>query len=339
MSSGSILPTFGAAPPNIRRVSIPRELQPDVPNAADAVRARGQTPEGAPEQTFGQSAQTDGSRTVFGRPIIAGDAAVLAPRATDSQPSFVAPPKPVSAPPPSEASRRFERLIREAAEPDEGVNAQGLTEEEQAYVEELKAIDREVRAHEAAHAAKGGGYAGRPTYEYVTGPDGVRYAVSGRVQIDTGVVAGDPEATIRKLETVRRAALAPAKPSGQDRAVAAQAEAAIRQAQAELREKRTEETREQLGDEPAEADTGTPSISEQIAESREGSSDSSPDSSSGDSPNDRGEPSFAANLVAQQAFSQAAFNQSAGLNRQDDAGTGLDVRAGLDIRAGLDLIV
>lgn len=116
--------------------------------------------------------------------------------------------------------------------------AAGLSDDEQAYVRELKSIDSEVRAHEAAHATAGGGLAGRPVYELVTGPDGIRYAVSGRVEIDTGVVGGDPSATIRKLETVRRAALAPAKPSGQDRAVAAQAEAGIREAQAELNSER-----------------------------------------------------------------------------------------------------
>lgn len=318
MSSGSILPTFGAAPPNIRRVSIPRELQPDVPNAADAVQARPQSPE---PRVSAEGEQ----QPLSGRPIGFGNTTALAVRDTEDQPSFVAPPKPPSAPVQSEASRRFERTIAEAAEPDADVNAQGLTEEEQAYVEELKAIDREVRAHEAAHAAKGGGYAGRPTYEYVTGPDGVRYAVSGRVQIDTGVIAGDPEATIRKLETVRRAALAPAKPSGQDRAVAAQAEAAIREAQAELNEKRTEEAQGRLSGETAEVDTGTPSISQQTADSR--ASDSGEGSSQKSSQDDSG-PSFAANLVAQEAFTQAALNQASLLDGQSDTAA----------RGGLDLI-
>ena len=41
--------------------------------------------------------------------------------------------------------------------------------------------------------------------------------------IDTSPVPDDPDATIRKAQTVRQAALAPAKPSSQDRAVAAQA--------------------------------------------------------------------------------------------------------------------
>lgn len=52
---------------------------------------------------------------------------------------------------------------------------------------------------------------------------------------------GDPAATIQKLQIVRGAALAPGDPSAQDRAVAAQAEAGIRRAQAELQAQRNEE--------------------------------------------------------------------------------------------------
>jgi hypothetical protein len=48
-------------------------------------------------------------------------------------------------------------------------------------------------------------------------PDGCDYALGGEVAIDTSAIAGDPEATLRKMEQIRRAALAPANPSGQDR--------------------------------------------------------------------------------------------------------------------------
>ena len=109
-----------------------------------------------------------------------------------------------------------------------------LTEEEQQVVKELQARDAEVRRHEQAHAAVGGQYAGSPTYTYQQGPDGGRYAVGGEVSIDSAPIEGDPEATILKLQTVRRAALAPAEPSAQDRAVAAAATAGIARAQAEL---------------------------------------------------------------------------------------------------------
>ncbi|WP_083901250.1 putative metalloprotease CJM1_0395 family protein [Azospirillum sp. B4] len=114
-----------------------------------------------------------------------------------------------------------------------------LTDAQQQQVDKLKTVDRSVRAHEAAHKAAGGPYAGSASYTYTTGPDGQRYAVAGEVKIDIGTVQGDPQATVAKLETVRRAALAPADPSGQDRAVAAQAEAGIVAAQGEEAKQKT----------------------------------------------------------------------------------------------------
>lgn len=124
---------------------------------------------------------------------------------------------------------------------EEATDPSGLTEEEKAQVDELKQRDREVRAHEQAHAAVGGAYASAPSYEYESGPDGNRYAVGGEVSIDVSPVSGDPEATIQKMEVVKRAALAPAEPSPQDRAVAAQADQTRLQAQAELQQQRAEE--------------------------------------------------------------------------------------------------
>jgi len=86
----------------------------------------------------------------------------------------------------------------------------------------LSARDREVRAHEQAHASIGGQYAGAAQFQYQQGPDGVRYAVAGEVPIDIGREA-TPEETLRKAQIVKRAALAPAEPSPQDRSVAAEA--------------------------------------------------------------------------------------------------------------------
>ncbi|WP_068824613.1 putative metalloprotease CJM1_0395 family protein [Pseudomonas sp. BMS12] len=105
----------------------------------------------------------------------------------------------------------------------------------------LVSRDREVRAHEQAHAAVGGGYAGAPTYTFRSGPDGKRYAVGGEVGIDTSPVPNDPAATLRKMEVVIRAALAPAEPSAQDRSVAAQATAQAAQARVELAQQQREE--------------------------------------------------------------------------------------------------
>ncbi|MBC8285469.1 MAG: hypothetical protein H8E32_16770 [Nitrospinae bacterium] len=120
-----------------------------------------------------------------------------------------------------------------------------LTEEERRILNELKARDAEVRAHEAAHLAAAGPYAnGAPTYEYQTGPDGRQYAVGGEVSIDTSPVPGNPEATVRKAQTIKRAALAPREPSRQDRQVAAQAAQLEAQARQEAQAERAEENQE-----------------------------------------------------------------------------------------------
>ena len=78
-------------------------------------------------------------------------------------------------------------------------------------LQQLKARDREVRVHEMAHLSAAGGLAtSGATFTYQRGPE-----------------------TIRKAQTIRAAALAPAEPSGQDRAVAAQATQMETQARAE----------------------------------------------------------------------------------------------------------
>ena len=129
-------------------------------------------------------------------------------------------------------------------EEGEPVNQEGLTEAEQREVESLKAREREVRAHERAHATAGGGIAGQPQFTFQVGPDGKQYAVGGEVSIDTSSVSGNPEATIRKMEQVKRAALAPSNPSGQDRRVAAEAEGTIQAARQEIQAEKREEQAE-----------------------------------------------------------------------------------------------
>ena len=120
-------------------------------------------------------------------------------------------------------------------------NEQQEQTEERQDVEQLKRIDREVRAHETAHAAVGGQLAGAPQLSFTTGPDGKRYAVSGEVSIDTSKVANNPQATIDKMLQVQRAALAPASPSSQDLKVAAIANQVANQARVELNLQRNEE--------------------------------------------------------------------------------------------------
>lgn len=125
----------------------------------------------------------------------------------------------------------------------------GRTEEElkaeREQIQILAARDREVRAHEQAHAAAAGQYGSSPTYSFVRGPDGVSYAVGGSVEVDTSPIPGDPEATLRKAQQLRRAANAPAEPSAQDGRVAAQAAQMELEARAELRAQETAQTQEQ----------------------------------------------------------------------------------------------
>lgn len=118
-------------------------------------------------------------------------------------------------------------------------------EAEQKIVDQLAARDREVRAHEQAHAAVGGQYASSPNYTYQRGPDGVSYAIGGEVSIDTSPIPNDPEATLRKAEQIARAANAPAEPSGQDRVVAAQAAKMAQQARVEISRQAQEKVQEE----------------------------------------------------------------------------------------------
>ena len=121
-----------------------------------------------------------------------------------------------------------------------GADGDELTPEETKEVEDLKARDQEVRDHERAHMMAGGGLVRKgASYQYTTGPDGQRYAVGGEVSIDTSEVKDNPEATITKMQQVRRAALAPAEPSGQDRSVASSASQKEAQARQELSQQST----------------------------------------------------------------------------------------------------
>jgi hypothetical protein len=111
---------------------------------------------------------------------------------------------------------------------------QVLNDDQKEQVKDLKKRDTEVKSHEQAHMASGGSLVqGGATFEYQNGPDGRMYAVGGEVKIDTSPER-TPDATIRKMQQVRRAALAPAEPSGTDRAVAAQAAQIEAQARMEL---------------------------------------------------------------------------------------------------------
>ena len=148
----------------------------------------------------------------------------------------------------SETAKKSEKPKSSADKAEKSDNEKSsvddLTEEERRQVSDLKKRDAEVKAHEQAHIAAGGAYvSGGASYEYEQGPDHQNYAVGGEVSIDTSA-ENTPEATIRKMQIVKRAALAPQKPSGQDRSVAAQAAQAEARARIELRQQHTEEAEE-----------------------------------------------------------------------------------------------
>lgn len=121
-----------------------------------------------------------------------------------------------------------------AAPPSATGTSVELSPEALALISRLKARDTQVRQHEQAHLAAAGGLAtSGASYTYQRGPDGINYAVGGEVQIDTSP-GRTPQDTLARAEAIIAAALAPADPSGPDRAVAAAAQQMAAQARAQL---------------------------------------------------------------------------------------------------------
>ncbi len=145
------------------------------------------------------------------------------------------------------------------AEQRQSQSGQELTQEEQKEVQDLKKQDQQVRQHEQAHQAAGGRYTrGGAQYSFTNGPDGRRYASGGEVSIDMSAEEA-PEATVAKMNTVRRAALAPMDPSPTDRAVAARATQKAASARQEQAKERMEEAAEESSPGRADMKTGTAS--------------------------------------------------------------------------------
>lgn len=95
-----------------------------------------------------------------------------------------------------------------------------LSDGDKTTIQEMKAIENEVIAHEQAHKSAGGSIAGAASYSYAMGPDGKRYISGGEVSIQTPAT-DDKEKKVKLLDRVKQAALAPAQPSPQDIRVAA----------------------------------------------------------------------------------------------------------------------
>lgn len=168
----------------------------------------------------------------------------------DDRPTPLAATPEASRPQTAEAVRQGEETSAVGDQPNRRATGE-LTEEERAVVDQLKARDREVRAHEQAHKTAGGPYAGAISYDFQRGPDGQNYAIGGSVPIDISP-EGTPEETADKMRIVIRAALAPAEPSAADRQIAAAAQKQLLEAQAEMAANRAAEIRgerEELADE------------------------------------------------------------------------------------------
>lgn len=129
------------------------------------------------------------------------------------------------------------RQSTEPAQGDAGNATSSATTEESpevaAQIAKLQQTEREVIAHEAAHMAAGGQFAGAVSYTYTTGPDGKQYITGGEVPISTPATS-DPEEALQNAQQVMRAAMAPGNPSGPDMAVAASAAQTAANARAQI---------------------------------------------------------------------------------------------------------
>jgi hypothetical protein len=129
---------------------------------------------------------------------------------------------------------------KELGETQESGATNELSEDEERLVRDLATRDSEVRAHESAHQAAGGGMVGAASYTYQQGPDGKMYAIGGEVSVS--MKAGStPEETIANAKQLAAAAMAAGDPSPQDHAVAASARVMEMKAQQQLANEEKEE--------------------------------------------------------------------------------------------------
>lgn len=123
------------------------------------------------------------------------------------------------------------------------LNGVELTQKEVQQVRELQSIDKNVKAHEAAHQAAGGGLAGAASFTYTRGPDNQMYATAGEVPVSMQK-GNTPEETIANARQIVAAAMAPADPSPQDYKIAANAAKMEFDARAEAMKLKAEESKE-----------------------------------------------------------------------------------------------
>lgn len=128
----------------------------------------------------------------------------------------------------------------ESKKAQKNLNSKELTEGEEQFIQDLETRDAEVKAHEAAHQAAGGGMTGAASYTYQQGPDGKMYAIGGEVPI-TIPSGSTPEESIKNARQAIAAAMAVNDPSPADYAVASSARMMEMQAQQQKRQEMQEE--------------------------------------------------------------------------------------------------
>ena len=138
------------------------------------------------------------------------------------------------------AEKEKEQETQKVAESKKSSSTQELSEDEERLVKDLSSRDTEVRAHEAAHQAAGGGLAGGASYSYQQGPDGRMYAIGGEVSISMPS-GSSPEETVKNARQVAAAALAAGSPSPQDFSVASSAKVMEMKALQEITKQAQEE--------------------------------------------------------------------------------------------------
>jgi hypothetical protein len=121
-----------------------------------------------------------------------------------------------------------------------------------------------LRTSKHTVAAGGALVRGGAHFSYQQTPDGCNYAIGGEVSIGGAEVSGDPEQTTRNAEQIQRAAVAPANPSAQDRAAAAQTAATATRARRET----TQAQRSEAAEARPTSDTTSRTDAEQIKPSR-----------------------------------------------------------------------
>jgi len=137
-------------------------------------------------------------------------------------------------------SHEKEKEEKKAQEAKKNNNPDELSEDEQRLVKDLASRDSEVKAHESAHQAAGGGMTGAASYSYQQGPDGKMYAIGGEVSISSPS-GSTPQETIKNAKQIIASAMAAGDPSPQDFAVASSARVMEIKAQQQLSKEQEEQ--------------------------------------------------------------------------------------------------